>query len=56
MWKNKDNFGTQNKEKFYKTIALPCLMYSSESRIFFYIWFVRLLALQPFLAYCASLG
>jgi hypothetical protein len=24
--------------------------------LFFFIWFVRLLALRPFLAYCASLG
>jgi hypothetical protein len=24
--------------------------------IFFFIWFVRLLALRPLLAYCASLG
>jgi hypothetical protein len=24
--------------------------------VFFFIWFVRLLALRPLLAYCASLG
>jgi hypothetical protein len=28
----------------------------SSSYFFFLIWFVRLLALRPLLAYCASLG
>jgi hypothetical protein len=53
-------------------VNIPCLMlvdpqgndlinrttikYSSLRETFFFIWFVRLLALRPLLAYCASLG
>jgi hypothetical protein len=30
--------------------------YIHKQKFFFFIWFVRLLALRPLLAYCASLG
>jgi hypothetical protein len=38
----------------------PTRRYVAEDKTFFFLifkfWFVRLLALRPFLAYCASLG
>jgi hypothetical protein len=32
------------------------ILATSNERYYFFIWFVRLLALRPLLAYCASLG
>jgi hypothetical protein len=36
--------------------STACYMDSFTVFFFFFIWFVRLLALRPLLAYCASLG
>jgi hypothetical protein len=38
---------------FSEYLRFPC---QSLFQQFFFFWFVRLLALQPLLAYCASLG
>jgi hypothetical protein len=43
------------KIRIYKTIILPVVLYGCETFSFIIIWFVRLLALRPLLAYCASL-
>jgi hypothetical protein len=37
-------------------VACAIKAYGDEGLMFFFIWFVRLLALRPLLAYCASLG
>jgi hypothetical protein len=49
---------TYHCNKMHKRGLLSCTLHNVSTRYiyFFFIWFVRLLALRPLLAYCASLG
>jgi hypothetical protein len=49
LYKVSESYILMNQHVVHNSSYLP-------TYLFFFIWFVRLLALRPLLAYCASLG
>jgi hypothetical protein len=45
-----------NRHNILSYVPARVYFHGTSSRIFFFVWFVRLLALRSLLAYCASLG
>jgi hypothetical protein len=50
-----ENYARRELQNFRGTIKRAWWT-RNDWHMFFFIWFVRLLALRPLLAYCASLG